>query len=153
MGIIVDNKIKLWLDDYRPCPFIGNWKVALNYDEAIEILTNHNPNTVEECWLDHDLAADHYVTNMDVDYVSPNKTGMDVLNWMIRNNKMPLNEKIRVHSLNPSGSKRMAEAIAGYYGYPIEYSYSKFLYSYLLIRKQLETDFDEGSNLRIGKDY
>lgn len=103
--------IKLWLDDVRPCPFIGNWKIAKNYDEAIKILSE---NEIDEAWLDHDLAEDHYTMNNDPDYTSPNKTGYDVVLWMKENNKWP-KEVCMVHSLNPIGSKRMCEVIAQHY--------------------------------------
>ena len=103
--------IKLWLDDVRPCPFIGDWKIAKNYDEVIKILSE---NEIQEAWLDHDLAEDHYTMNNDPDWVSPNKTGYDVVLWMRENNKWPT-EVCMVHSLNPIGSKRMCEVIAQHY--------------------------------------
>jgi len=105
-------KYKLWLDDVRPCPFIGNWKIAKNYDEAIAILQE---NEIQEAWLDHDLAEDHYTTNNDPDWVSPNKTGYDVVLWMHENNKWPT-QVCMVHSLNPVGADRMCNLIADYYG-------------------------------------
>ena len=103
---------KLWLDDVRPCPFIGDWKIAKSYEEAIIIMQE---NEIEEAWLDHDLAEDHYQANMDPDYQSPNKTGYDFVLWMKENNKWP-SKICMVHSLNPVGSKRMCEDIAQYYG-------------------------------------
>jgi hypothetical protein len=141
-------KIKLWLDDNRPCPFIGEWVTAKNYDEAVDIMKNVE---VVECWLDHDLAEDHYRANMDPDYISPNKTGLDVLRWMIDNDRMPIDKnKIRVHSLNPAGSTNMALEIARYYGDMLAFA-DKYKYSYLLILNRLKGEFDR--TLRIGKDY
>lgn len=149
-----NNRIKLWLDDQRPCPFIGGaWKTALNYEEAIQLLTNSEG--VDECWLDHDLAEDHYRANMDPGYISPNKSGLDVVRWMSQNGKMPEAQKdtipnIRVHSLNPVGSKNIAQAIVDYYRYPETIHYSRFQFSYLKILATLKTDFDK--QLKIGKD-
>ena len=104
--------MKLWLDDVRPCPFIGEWKIAKNYDEAVKIMQE---NEIQEAWLDHDLSEDHYVHNEDETYVSPNKTGYDFVLWMKENNRWPIDVCI-VHSLNPVGSERMCDLIAEHYG-------------------------------------
>lgn len=104
--------MKLFLDDIRKCPFIGNWKIARNYDEAVEIMEEYE---ITEAWLDHDLSEDHYQTNIDPSYVSPNKTGYDFVKWMEDNNKWPT-EICMVHSMNPVGSVKMCEIIAKHYG-------------------------------------
>ena len=100
---------KLWLDDVRKCPFVGGWYVATNYDEAIQILGSME---IEEAWLDHDLAYEHY------GHVDPSsykeKTGYDVVLWMFENGTFP--KKCFVHSLNPDGSRRMCIALAKHYG-------------------------------------
>ena len=106
--------MKLWLDDVRKCPFIGNWKTAKNFDEAVQIMQE---NEIEEAWLDHDLAEDHYVHNEDSTYVSPNKTGYDFVLWMKENNRWPSDVCV-VHSLNPIGSQKMCAVIAEQYGTP-----------------------------------
>lgn len=105
--------IKLWLDDVRRCPFVGSeWMIAKDYDQAITILSD---NEVEEAWIDHDLAPDHRnEQNEDPGYVSPNKSGYDVVVWMKENNKFP-SRSCLVHSLNPVGSDRMCEIIAEHY--------------------------------------
>lgn len=94
----------------RPCPFVGDWKIAKSYDEAVLIMQE---NEIEEAWLDHDLAPEH-----NVEYLSEQeyteKTGYDFVLWMQENNKWPSNICM-VHSLNPIGSKRMCEVIAEYY--------------------------------------
>lgn len=93
------------------CPFVGEWMTAKNYDQAISILSD---NEVEEAWLDHDLAPDHCEQNEDPGYVSPNKSGYDVVLWMKENNKFP-SRACLVHSLNLVGSEKMCEIIAEHY--------------------------------------
>ena len=34
--------MKLWLDDIRKCPFVGNWKTAKNFDEAVKIMQEYD---------------------------------------------------------------------------------------------------------------
>lgn len=123
--------MKLWLDDVRPCPFIGDWKIAKNYDEAVKIMQE---NDIEEAWLDHDLAEDHYVRNEDSTYVSPNKTGYDFVQWMKENNRWPT-KVCMVHSLNPVGSERMCNIIGEHYG---TVNPKQHYISYVNIEKQLK---------------
>lgn len=105
--------MKLFLDDVRKCPFIGDWKIARNYDEAVKIMQEYE---ITEAWLDHDLAEDHYThaSQTDAGYVSPNKTGYDFVKWMEENNKWPT-EVCVVHSMNPVGSRKMCEIISKHY--------------------------------------
>lgn len=100
-------KTNLWLDDIRDCPFVGNWKIAKNYQEALTVLQNFS---VIDCYLDHDLSV-----KQTLNQPCTEKTGYDVVLWMEANNVWPLNPPI-VHSLNPVGSDRMAKAIAHHYG-------------------------------------
>jgi hypothetical protein len=102
--------MNLWLDDVRKCPFIGNWKTAKNFDEAVKIMQE---NEIEEAWLDHDLAYEHYGHVKPEEYTE--KTGYDFVLWMKENNRWPTKLCI-VHSLNPVGSERMCEVIAEHYG-------------------------------------
>jgi len=114
-----------WLDDIRKCPFIGDWKVAKSYDEAVSILNEYE---FEEVWLDHDLDDQATMGNPPTD-----KTGRDVLHYMIENNKLPKTPKVYVHSLNPIGAKRMCQELATYYK-----TYPEFhRYSYLKLSKYL----------------
>ena len=140
---------KFWLDDVRLCPFVGNWIVATDYNEAVELLKDIPEGKLEEVWFDHDLAVDHYEANMDPSFVSPNKTGMDVLKWMIENKKMPIDgDKVFVHSLNPVGSQRMCSMIGDYYNEPM-YMHRRHYYSYLKIQSQLMDQYDK--NFKIGQ--
>jgi len=105
----------LWLDDERPCPFIG-WKTAKNFDEAVYYMQNF---TVRNSQLDHDLAPEHYVPGgYDKPEVYNNfteKTGYDFVKWMETNDVWPQYPPI-VHSLNPVGARRMAQILVRHYG-------------------------------------
>lgn len=100
--------MNLWLDDIRPCPFIGNWTTAKNYEEAVHIMSS---NIIEHAWLDHDLAPEHYQPGEE----SSDKTGYDFVVWMQENGNWPT-KSCTVHSLNPVGSTRMCNQIADHYG-------------------------------------
>jgi hypothetical protein len=103
--------VDLWLDDVRPCPYIG-WVWAKNYDEAIEILKT---NKVRKCSLDHDLSFLQYA-NLHEPFFE--KTGYDVVLWMEENNIWPEEPPV-VHSHNPVGAHRMALVISDHYNcYP-----------------------------------
>jgi len=144
---MLNTQTKFWLDDVRPCPFIGDWIIAKNYTEAVELLKDIPEGKLEEVWFDHDLAEDHYQANMDPAYYSPNKTGLDVLNWMIENNKMPVEgDKVFVHSLNPVGSQKMCSIIGDYYKEPM-YMHRRHYYSYLKIQSQLMSQYDNNFSL------
>jgi hypothetical protein len=101
--------MNLWLDDYRKCPFVGNWVTVKNYDEAIEALKKHK---IEEAWLDHDLADEHYSSDGTSEYKE--KTGYDVVLWMEQNDVWP--DWCMVHSMNPEGANRMCKVLAKQYG-------------------------------------
>jgi hypothetical protein len=122
--------VNLWLDDNRPCPFIGNWVHAKNYDEAKKIMLE---NEVQEAWLDHDLSQEHYEQANPEDYKE--KTGYDFVLWMKENNMWPTKDCI-VHSLNPIGAERMCEIIAEHYG---TQNPKRHYISYLMIQKTLKS--------------
>lgn len=104
----------LWLDDERPCLYVGNWKVAKNYDEAVMIMQKY---TVRHASLDHDLSLAHYLQGAHDDPNNPpfvEKTGYDFVKWMEANDCWPQHPPI-VHSLNPIGARRMAHVLARHY--------------------------------------
>jgi hypothetical protein len=103
----------LWLDDVRPCPFVGNWQVAKNYTEAVEILTKYR---VVKCSLDHDLSPEHYFpsTQHSENLNFKEKTGYDLVCWIQENAAWPVEPPI-VHSFNPVGARRMALVLARHY--------------------------------------
>ena len=99
----------LWLDDVRPCPYWGNWTVALNYDQAVAVLSKY---TVEQASLDHDLSFEHYQSDNVSGYTE--KTGYDLVCWMEAENIWPTVPPV-VHSFNPIGAQRMATVLAQHY--------------------------------------
>ena len=78
--------MKLWLDDFRTAP--DGWYWVKTYLEAIEFMTVFHVDEVE---LDHDLG--------DFDENGKERTGYDVLLWMVENQIKP--EKIGVHTADP----------------------------------------------------
>lgn len=97
--------MKLWLDDVRaPWKFgyIG-WEWAKTYEEAIKLLET---GKVSKASLDHDLSE-----MATIDMGNPGeKTGYDVVCWMEETGNWPP-DGVNVHSMNPSGSKRMLDVI------------------------------------------
>ena len=115
----------LWLDDVRPCPFVGNWQVATNYAEAVDILSKYD---VIRCSLDHDLAWEHYDQSVARnEYLE--KTGLDVVRWMAESGRWPATAPI-VHSHNPVGARRMAEILADHYCCPAENLLRPYIHYY-----------------------
>ena len=104
------TETNLWLDDERPCPYVGNWRVAKNYEQAVEILSKY---TVVRCCLDHDLAWEHYDGTVDQKQYTE-KTGLDVVKWMANNDCWP-NVAPVVHSHNPVGALNMARILSDHY--------------------------------------
>lgn len=91
------KKIKLFLDDERPCP--DGWTPAKTAKEAISLLESC---CVTDLSLDHDLGEEK------------NGNGNDVLVWVEA--KVFLEEKyipprMRVHSANPSAFQKMQMGI------------------------------------------
>lgn len=97
----------MWLDDVRPPwehGYVGATWVK-TYDEAIELLKT---GKVLRASLDHDLAMEHYFpANGEV---FREKTGYDVVRWMLDNNCVPP-AGVAVHSMNPVGAKRMEDLL------------------------------------------
>lgn len=106
--------MKLWHDDVRPPP--AGWTWARTNEKARELLLN---NEVEEISMDHDLGlhvldvpegdADDYwdkVIEIANTVTDGEETGLDLVEWMILNKKVP--PKVTIHSWNEAGAKRMA---------------------------------------------
>ena len=109
---------RLWLDDVR-LPPDHTWRWVKTADEAIAALAS---GTVDEISLDHDLAEEHYEGRYEPGgmYGPPDeagnvtrkfreKTGYDVVLWMVENNIWPTT--IRIHTMNPVGRTHMKTAI------------------------------------------
>lgn len=67
--------------------------------------------------LDHDLADEHYrqeapLTAAQIEALNREKTGYDVICWMERTGIWP--DRIVIHSMNPTGARRMAEVACRY---------------------------------------
>src|SRR5579863_10016835 len=99
--------MKLYLDDLRLPPF--GWELVKTADACIETLSSGG---VEELSLDHDLAAEHYETNLQNESGYREKTGYSVVEWMVKNNVWP--DRIIVHTMNPVGRERMVATIRRY---------------------------------------
>lgn len=96
--------MKLWLDDVR-LPPAGYSKWVKTADECIEELKTGKYTHVS---LDHDLADEHYHGNKPAREAYKEKTGMDVVLWMVENNVFPA--ECRVHTMNPIGRHNMMTA-------------------------------------------
>jgi hypothetical protein len=102
MNSLFDVPFYVWHDDIRPAPRQGQWAWVRTNEEAIRLLSSRDVDGIS---LDHDLGLYHF---------SPEETGYDLVRWMIENDKVP--PKVVIHSWNPAGAKRMADALtdAGY---------------------------------------
>lgn len=110
--------MRLWHDDIRPAP--EGWVWARTNDQAKNILLAAKilrTVVITECSLDHDLGL-HDFTEAEIE-ADPeilfmagesSETGLDLANWMAETGNLP--PKIRIHSWNPDGAKRMAAALA-----------------------------------------
>lgn len=96
--------MKLYVDDLRPCP--EGWDLALNFHEAIVMLSRENYDVVS---LDHDIASF---------YGNKEMTGRDILNWLIarKMDGMHVPSVVKVHSANPVGCATMEADIKRYWG-------------------------------------
>ena len=106
--------MKLYLDDYRPCPF--GYHLALNVKEAIDLVMKCDEYGLE--WeaasLDHDLCDEHYEAHPRYNPDSVILTGLGFVVWMIVTNHWPRIKPV-VHSFNPTGKQKM-EALINEFG-------------------------------------
>jgi len=90
--------IKVWLDDVRKAP--SGWIHFKTVPELIEFYRKNN-NKISELSLDHDLGEDI-------------PTGYDFMVWLeekFHTGKYKIVPKIKVHSANPVGKRKMEQAI------------------------------------------
>lgn len=101
--------MRLWHDDIRPAP--EGWTWARTNREAQHLLLNEE---IEECSLDHDLGMEEVDPAMEgALYLaghSPDGTGLDLVRWMIENDRVP--PKVSIHSWNFDGARRMFKTLA-----------------------------------------
>lgn len=100
--------MNLWHDDMRVPP--EGWEWAKSNEEAKQLLSN---NDVQAISMDHDMRPEHY-TNLGV---SMSGSGLDLVKWMIENDKVP--PDITIHSWNPTGARRMAELLRSHGHFPV----------------------------------
>lgn len=105
--------IDLWLDDIRDPVKYGaaGFTWVKTADEAIDLLRT---GEVERASLDHDLAPEHYPHSGIAPAEQKEKTGMDVVAWMVENGIWP-QYGVRVHSANEFRKRQMILAIGEHY--------------------------------------
>ena len=114
--------VDLYMDDVRRCP-VG-WTVARTVEEAQRLLTTG----VDRCSLDHDMgacaaciASGAHVGDMATPettflfWCSHTMDGTKLVRWMVETGTWPT-QKPTVHSMNPSGRKRMEQLIDTFFG-------------------------------------
>ena len=102
--------MKLWHDDIRSPPD-DSWLWARTNEEAIKILQE---NDIELASLDHDLgleSLDPYAKDAWLLKGQGEKTGVDLVKWMVENNRVP--PEVIIHSWNTPGAHRMASILFG----------------------------------------
>lgn len=110
--------ILLWLDDIRKPP-THQWKWVEDAKTAIEVLKTKR---VIFASLDHDLAPGQYVGHPNYKPGTAG-TGYEVAEFLEFSARSPGGDPlvlpvdgVRVHSMNPEGSRRMIQAIIKAYG-------------------------------------
>jgi NAD+-processing family protein with receiver domain len=109
--------LKIWHDDIRPAP--PGWVWARTNHEAQILLET---GSVEEISLDHDLglqdlSEEQVETEPELLFgrrISPNGSGLDLVNWMCEKNLVPT--RVTIHSWNPVGAQNMAARL-NYFGH------------------------------------
>lgn len=103
----------LYLDDYRPLPNGGKWKLARDFDAFCEMISFEGlPEFIS---FDHDLSDEHYghLENPIPYDTMKEKTGFHCVQWLIK--YCELNElklpACDVHSMNPDGAENIRNAL------------------------------------------
>jgi hypothetical protein len=108
--------MKIWLDDIRdPKHFDASGYVwAKTADEAIKLLET---GAVTYASLDHDLSEEQMRAGARGEINTPvgEKSGYDVILWLEQNPSFWPVDGVQVHSMNPSGRRRMEQAIRKHY--------------------------------------
>jgi hypothetical protein len=113
-------KKRIYLDDIRtPKEETGDWLIARNYEQFVEIIEREGLENISMITLDHDLgdtAMKEYFNNVSPNYKLDynniqEKTGYDCAKWLV-NHFVDLTESgktvefpdVYTHSANPIGS-------------------------------------------------
>ena len=120
------TKYNLFLDDFRmpkdvydyllqPIYISVEWEIVRNYDEFVKtIIEKGIPEIIS---LDHDLADEHYGSQVSYDQYTE-KTGYHCAKWLIyycidNNKKLPT--EILIHSMNTVGSLNIKSLFESYW--------------------------------------
>lgn len=117
--------MKIFLDDIRRCP--EGWTLVRNFEEftylIAKVFKESSILEIKEISFDHDLSYEHYQAyHSEVDLTKfkfKEKTGYDCACWFISKcldkgvhpDSLP---KFTVHSYNPVGARRIADALLSY---------------------------------------
>lgn len=97
--------MKIWHDDIRTPPD-DSWEWCRTNEAAIAVLEAQD---VDEISLDHDLGLHDLdpsaIASPDILRGTGEATGLDLVDWMCFNNRVPL--KVTIHSWNTPGAMRM----------------------------------------------
>src|ERR1039458_5643495 len=103
--------LRIWHDDVRQPPD-DTWAwCQTNHDAMLKL----RYGGIEEISLDHDLGAEvpfhnqHDTPNENLRGSSPDGSGYDLVRWMVTHRLVP--SIVRIHSWNPVGAERMANAL------------------------------------------
>lgn len=91
-----------------------NWFLKRFFGEDVDIAANAidglkllDAKQYDAIFLDHDLKFEHYGSDVRDD----DATGYAVAGWLARNGRKHHKATIVVHSMNPSGGKRMVDVL------------------------------------------
>lgn len=107
-------KILVLEDDENRIAKFKSWFIGCNLyithlaDRANELIQEENFDMI---FLDHDLEEDHYKTWQDPSIVHEN-TGYKTALFLENNPEYCKDAEIIIHSLNPYGSSKMAQALS-----------------------------------------
>lgn len=103
-----DEPKKLWHDDIRRPPS-DDWLWARTNEQAREILSTYD---ITEASLDHDLGCHELDPDAPDAWLYRGQSednGFELVKWMCETGHLP--KTIVIHSWNPDGSRRMADAL------------------------------------------
>lgn len=124
--------IKIWLDDVRPCPYIG-WVSVKTVSAAKELFMTNEVDDASfdndlaggcnaDCWEEIDISEGRSISYMTIPKCDEKTCtcdchveGYKLVDWLKETGKWP-NKKPTVHSSNVARSTYMREIIDKHYG-------------------------------------